>query len=301
MDDNDRRRYNSEENDYYTNNSRRDPSVPRTFTPSDGARGGFGAPGADRGYPQREVPQRDMPQRNVRGRDDYAGRTVPQDVQGAGGGYGRVQSPQQRYGQFAQRPPYQPAQPQYGQPQYGQSQYGQSQYGQPQTPSYPQQGAYPGSPYGQGAYRGQPYQPQQQGAGYPQQPQSYSPMDERDFAYESAPSQPVEKKKRGFFGFGKSKKEEVDTSGMGNVVITEPKSFDDVRVIIDGLRRRQAIIIDFSKISDKDSQRILDLLSGAIYALGGAQQRINDHMFLFTPEGVMIQGPASLRNKYRKD
>lgn len=293
MDDNDRRRYNSEENDYYTNNSRRDPSVPRTYTPSDGVRRDYGTPGQDRGYPQRDLPQRDA----VR-RDDYAGRTVPQ---GVSRGYDRTSAPQSGYGQYGQRPPYQPSQPQYGQPQYGQPQYGQPQYGQSPASSYPQQGAYSRPPYGQGAYQGQPYRPQQQGAGYPQQPQQYSPMDERDFAYESAPAQPAEKKKRGFFGFGKSKKEEVDTTGMGNVVITEPRSFDDVRVIIDGLRRRQAIIIDFSKISDKDSQRILDLLSGAIYALGGAQQRINDHMFLFTPEGVMIQGPASLRNKYRKD
>ena len=286
MDDNDRRRYNSEENDYYTNNSRRDPSVPRAYTPSDGVRRDSGA--ADRGYPQRS-------QRDVQDRDAYAGRSVPQGAPAGAGNYDRAAAPQQPYGQYAQRPPYRPAQPQYA------PQYGQPQYGQPQSQSYPQQGGYQRPPYGQSAYGAQPYRPQQQGAGYPPQGQPYSPMDERDFAYESAPAQPVEKKKRGFFGFGKSKKEEVDTLGMGNVVITEPKSFDDVRVIIDGLRRRQAIIIDFSRISDKDSQRILDFLSGAIYALGGAQQRINDHMFLFTPEGVMIQGPASLRNKYRKD
>lgn len=298
MDDNDRRRYNSDENDYYTNNGRRDPSVPRAYTPSDGARRDYGADGAGRGYPQRDVPQGGMPQRDVPQRDvpqgGYTGRSMPQNP-AVGRGYDRaVPSSVQGggYGQYQQRPPYRPAQPQYGQPQ----QYGQ--YSQPQAPSYPQQGGYQRPAYGQGAYQGQPYRPEQ-GGGYQQG--QYSPMDERDFAYESAPAQPVEKKKRGFFGFGKSKKEEIDTSGMGNVVITEPKSFDDVRVIIDGLRRRQAIIIDFTKISDKDSQRILDLLSGAIYALGGAQQRINDHMFLFTPEGVMIQGPASLRNKYRKD
>ena len=298
MDDNDRRRYNSEENDYYTNNSRRDPSLPRTYTPSDGVRRDYGTDDRGRAYPRRDMSQRD----NMPVRDGYAGRTVPQSGQGAARSFSGASAPQNGYGQYAQRPPYQPSQPQYGQPQFDQRpQYGQPQYVQPQSPAYPQQGAYQRPPYGQGSYSGQPYRPQQQGAGYPHQPQQYSPMDERDFAYENAPAQPVEKKKRGFFGFGKSKKEEVDALGMGNVVITEPKSFDDVRVIIDGLRRRQAIIIDFSRISDKDSQRILDFLSGAIYALGGAQQRINDHMFLFTPEGVMIQGPASLRNKYRKD
>lgn len=282
MDDNDRRRFNSDENDYYTNNSRRTPVMPqRGQGDAQGARRDYGQP-AQGGYPQ----------------SGY-GRASQASVQGAGQ-YDRSGAPagQSAYGQ-GQRPPYAPGQ----RPPYQ----GQQLYTQPQ--GYPPQGGYQRPPYGQNGYS-QPQYPQQgYPQGYPQQDfrggyqgttgQSYAPQDERDFSYENVQAQPVEKKKRGFFGFGRSKKEEVDPSAMGNVIITEPRSFDDVRVIIDGLRKRQAIIIDFSKISDKDSQRILDLLSGAIYALGGAQQRINDHMFLFTPEGVMIQGPASLRNKYK--
>ena len=53
-----------------------------------------------------------------------------------------------------------------------------------------------------------------------------------------------------------------------------------------------------SKINDKGCQRIMDYLSGAIYALGGAQQRIADSMFLFTPDGVSIQGPSDLKKRY---
>ena len=79
MDDNDRRRYNSEENDYYTNNSRRDPSLPRTYTPSDGVRRDYGTDDRGRAYPRRDMPQRD----NMPVRDGYAGRTVPQSGQGA--------------------------------------------------------------------------------------------------------------------------------------------------------------------------------------------------------------------------
>lgn len=292
MDDNDRRRFNSDENDYYTNNSRRTPVMPqRNYTEQPGGvRRDYGQQGQDRGYVQGGSYGRTVlsaqqpagygarpstPQPNVPQSRPYD-RNVPPSAQGGYTQYGANQ-----------RPPYQPQQP----------------YPQSQPSGYVPQGGYQRPPYGQNY--AQPQYPQQgyprQEGGYPQGApmQPYAPQDERDFSYENMQAQPVEKKKRGFFGFGKQKKEEVDPSNMGNVIITEPKSFDDVRVIIDGLRKRQAIIIDFTKISDKDSQRILDLLSGAIYALGGAQQRINDHMFLFTPEGVMIQGPASLRNKYK--
>lgn len=296
MDDNERRRFNRDENDYYTNNSRRTPVVPpRNYTtPAQGVRRDYGQ--GDRGY----VPSdRGYSPQN----GNYVGRTAPAPSQNGVQGqrpYGNVADRTQgNYGAYdnSQRTPYRPAQPStYGQPNVAAQYPPQGQnYGQrPQAPSYGQQSGYPQQPAG---YQGGNYPPQQ--GVYPSQPPYAAPQDERDYSYENVQAQPAEKKKRGLFGFGKQKKEEIDPNNIGNVIITEPRTFDDVRVIIDGLRKRQAIIIDLSKVNDKDAQRTLDMLSGAIYALGGAQQRINDHMFLFTPEGVMIQGPASLRNKYR--
>ena len=106
-------------------------------------------------------------------------------------------------------------------------------------------------------------------------------------------TQTDEKKKKGLFAFGKK-----DDANVHNVIITYPRSYEDVSGIIDSLRSRQAIIVDFRRVAGKDTQRVLDFLSGAIYALGGSQQRINDNMFLFTPEGVTIQGPSSLKRRY---
>lgn len=293
MDDNDRRRFNNDENDYYTNNSRRIPNLPprTTYSASQGL-----------GVRRDGVPSGN--DRTYSSQDNFGGRVTPSSAQNTGTArpYDRSVPPQSVQGSYGSYPGAQ-------RPSYGQgSPYPQGQVTYPQQNNYPQQGNYTG----QGVYRPQQggYPPSGQ-AGYPQQgyprqdgfagyPQNQGQYDERDFSYENVQAQQSEqKKKRGFFGFGKQKKDEIDPTNMGNVIITEPRSYDDVRVIIDGLRKRQAIIIDLSKVSDKDSQRILDFLSGAIYALGGAQQRINDHMFLFTPEGVMIQGPASLRNKYR--
>lgn len=285
MDDNDRRRFNNDENDYYTNNSRRIPTVPpqRYSAPDQGLRRDYGT--------QTSGNRTAFPLRN----GDFAGRTAPVNPQQTPARpYERApQNAQGGYGQFSgavQRPPYNAQPTQYnGQgAQYGANPYGSQQSGYPQNNVCSQNGGYQ-----QDGFRPQGNYP-------PQQPFNGQYGQERDFSYENVQAQPNDqKKKRGLFGFGKQKKEEFDPGNMGNVIITEPRTYDDVRVIIDGLRKRQAIIIDLSKVSDKDSQRILDFLSGAIYALGGAQQRINDHMFLFTPEGVMIQGPASLRNKYR--
>lgn len=305
--DDDRRRFNNEENDSYTNNSRRTPVVPpRGYAPQGGRPAyGQGYNAGDRGYDPASrgyVPQggnyggRSLPAASQNG--SYGGRTIPSAPQGANPAQGRPYQPsgspsQGGYSGYdnGQRAPYRPAQP----PVYGQSE--TPRYAQPQAPAYGQQGAPQGYPQ-QNGYQPQGYNGYPQQNGYQPQPAYGTPQDGA-YNYENVQAQPAEKKKRGFFGFGKQKKEEIDPNNIGNVIITEPRTFDDVRVIIDGLRKRQAIIIDLSKVNDKDSQRTLDILSGAIYALGGAQQRINDHMFLFTPEGVMIQGPASLRNKYK--
>lgn len=107
-----------------------------------------------------------------------------------------------------------------------------------------------------------------------------------------------QKKKSGLFSRGKKTLEEDFNDDMRNVIITYPKTFTDLQTIIDGLRSRQAIIVDLTRVNGANSQRSLDYLSGAIYALGGSQQRIADNMFLFTPDGVSIQGPSDLKRRY---
>lgn len=174
----------------------------------------------------------------------------------------------------------------------------------PQTyPSQPPQfgaGA-PQQPYGAQPYGAQPYSGQQFGAqpSYPREEEFDYDVNNQQYSAPVQYSQPP-KKKRGFFSFGKREENNEQTGGgsYSNVIITYPKTIQDVQAIIDSLRNRQAIIVDMSKINDKGCQRIMDYLSGAIYALGGAQQRIADSMFLFTPDGVSIQGPSDLKKRY---
>ena len=107
-----------------------------------------------------------------------------------------------------------------------------------------------------------------------------------------------EKKRRGLFGMFRRRDESVTGSDGSNIIITYPRSHHDIRMIIDNLRRRQAIIVDLSRMPDRHAQRILDFLSGAIYALCGSQQRIGPNMFLLTPGGMSIQVPMDIKKKY---
>lgn len=158
----------------------------------------------------------------------------------------------------------------------------------PSGPTYPSQPAQFSSPY----------QPQQPQFARPVQQQESFDYDYNNQQFTSQPQYEQPRKKKGFFSFGK-KDEQVAQGGVySNVIITYPRTISDVQSIIDSLRARQAIIVDMSKLNDKGCQRIMDYLSGAIYALGGAQQRIADNMFLFTPDGVSIQGPSDLKKRF---
>ena len=77
-------------------------------------------------------------------------------------------------------------------------------------------------------------------------------------------------------------------------VIFAPKSYDDVSKIIDHLKRGEQVIVDFSTTNQGVVGRILDFMSGAVYALGGSVRRITADIFLFS-QGVMVYPNAANR------
>jgi cell division inhibitor SepF len=72
------------------------------------------------------------------------------------------------------------------------------------------------------------------------------------------------------------------------VVVIEPRSFDEALAILDNLRSRKAVILNLVGLAADQSQRLVDFVSGACHALDGHQEKIGESIFLFTPSNVMI-------------
>ena len=83
--------------------------------------------------------------------------------------------------------------------------------------------------------------------------------------------------------------------GSSGVVINSPSTYEDVQLLIDHLKMREQVIVDFSTVNQTSVYRILDFMSGAIYALGGSIQQITNNIFLFAPAGVTITIPPQFR------
>ncbi len=76
------------------------------------------------------------------------------------------------------------------------------------------------------------------------------------------------------------------------VVVIEPRAFEEALEIIDHLRTKKSVILNLHLLDTAQSQRVVDFLSGATHAIDGNQQRIGDGVFIFTPNNVSIRSEA---------
>lgn len=77
------------------------------------------------------------------------------------------------------------------------------------------------------------------------------------------------------------------------VVLSEPRSYDEAQEIADHLRSRRSTIVNLQRVRKDQAVRIVDFLSGTVYALNGNISKIGPNIFLCTPESVELQGAIS--------
>lgn len=72
------------------------------------------------------------------------------------------------------------------------------------------------------------------------------------------------------------------------VVIWRPESFDEVQGMVDRLREGAQLLVNLEGVDRALSQRLVNFLSGSVYALGGSMQKVSGHVMVFAPQGVQI-------------
>ena len=85
--------------------------------------------------------------------------------------------------------------------------------------------------------------------------------------------------------------------GTKNVEFLYPTRFDDVQFLINYLKEGESVVLNLNNMNEIDSQRLLDCASGAIYALNGNIRRVDNNIFLLTPEGFNIRTPENSQNR----
>ena len=66
------------------------------------------------------------------------------------------------------------------------------------------------------------------------------------------------------------------SSGPSKIVLYEPRVYSDAKEVAQNLLNQKAIIINFSRMDDASARRVVDFITGTVYALNGEIQRRQD-------------------------
>ena len=115
-----------------------------------------------------------------------------------------------------------------------------------------------------------------------------------------------------FFGrFNKNENEEEDTfdevdetstissiAKKGNtMILLEPRAYSESQQIADYLKNNSSVVVNLRRVTPDQAKRIVDFLSGTIYAISGDLQKLGGGIFLCTPNSVNVEGKISDEGK----
>lgn len=74
-----------------------------------------------------------------------------------------------------------------------------------------------------------------------------------------------------------------------NIVIIEPRAFEDSLEIVNHLKARKSVIVNLQYLDREVSQRVIDFVSGATLALDGSQERVGHGVFIFASINCQVE------------
>ena len=78
--------------------------------------------------------------------------------------------------------------------------------------------------------------------------------------------------------------------GKTKMILVEPRAYSESVQISDYLKARNSVVVNLQRVTADQGKRIVDFLSGTIYAIGGDMQKIGNGIFLCTPKNMNVEG-----------
>ena len=118
---------------------------------------------------------------------------------------------------------------------------------------------------------------------------------------------PVEEEENDDFGFGMStapaaapaaapapafsgRVVNMTTGAKQEVVLFRPANFGETTKAADALRSNKAVVLNLENVDKAMSRRVVDFLSGCVYALSGSVKKIAQSAYLFCPHNMDVVG-----------
>ena len=104
-------------------------------------------------------------------------------------------------------------------------------------------------------------------------------------------------------------KEDLDEEGnqKNKMILFEPRAYSESSQIVDYLKGRNTVIVNLKRVTPEQAKRIVDFLTGSLYAMNGSLQKLGGGIFLCAPNNVNIEGKItddavkSVKGKTKED
>ena len=84
---------------------------------------------------------------------------------------------------------------------------------------------------------------------------------------------------------------EIEDGKNGNkMILVEPRAYSESQQIADYLKSRNSVVVNLKRVTSDQAKRLIDFLTGTIYAIGGDLQKLGNGIYLCTPNNVNVQG-----------
>ena len=82
----------------------------------------------------------------------------------------------------------------------------------------------------------------------------------------------------------------MSTGVKQEVVLFRPANFGETTKAADALRSNKAVVLNLENVDKAMSRRVVDFLSGCVYALSGSVKKIAQSAYLFCPHNMDVVG-----------
>lgn len=82
----------------------------------------------------------------------------------------------------------------------------------------------------------------------------------------------------------------LHTNTNMKIAVHEPLSYEEAPAIIDDLKSKKAVVVNFEQLDTTVKRQIFDFINGGLYAVEGKIQKVTRDIFILAPLNIEIDG-----------
>ena len=67
---------------------------------------------------------------------------------------------------------------------------------------------------------------------------------------------------------------QTSSNSGSKMILLEPRAFSEAQTIADYLKSRNTVVVNLKRVTPEIAKRVVDFLSGSVYAIGGDLQKL---------------------------